>query len=157
QLVKNAFLTSDRTVSRKLKEAMMAVILESRLSKEEIFTLYCNNVYLGQNSTFAVHGFAQAAKVYFDKNLSELSLGESALLAGLVHAPNRYSAYRNTAPALERRNLVLDAMADTGAITREQAETAKREALQFKKQEAREDYGASYFIDYVERFLEARY
>src|SRR5436853_1013215 len=71
QLIKNAFLTSDRTLNRKLKEAMMALILESRLSKQDIFTLYCNNVYLGQSSTFAVHGFAQAAKVYFDKNLNE--------------------------------------------------------------------------------------
>jgi penicillin-binding protein 1B len=157
QLIKNAFLTSDRTMSRKLKEAMMALILESRLSKEEIFTLYCNNVYLGQSSTFAVHGFAQAAKVYFDKNLNELTLAESAFLAGLIHAPNRYSTYRTLQPAIERRNQVLDAMAETGAITSAQAEAAKREALQLKKQEPREDYGASYFIDYVERFLDERY
>lgn len=157
QLIKNAFLTSDRTLARKVKEAMMALILESRLSKEEIFTLYCNNVYLGQSSTFAVHGFAQAAKVYFDKSLNELTLSESALLAGLIHAPNRYATTRNLQLAVERRNNVLDAMADTGAITSEQAETAKRESLQIKKQEPREDYGGSYFIDYVERFLDQRY
>ncbi|HJQ27521.1 MAG TPA: PBP1A family penicillin-binding protein [Blastocatellia bacterium] len=157
QLIKNAFLTSDRTLARKLKEAMMALILESRLSKEEIFTLYCNNVYLGQSSTFAVHGFAQAAKVYFDKNLNELTLSESALLAGLIHAPNRYAATSNLQLAAERRNSVLDAMAETGAITTAQAEGAKREPLQLKKQEPREDYGASYFIDYVERFLDQRY
>jgi penicillin-binding protein 1B len=157
QLIKNAFLTSDRTLSRKLKEAMMALILESRLSKEEIFTLYCNNVYLGQSSTFAVHGFAQAAKVYFDKNLNELTLGESAFLAGLVHAPNRYSTHRDTQPAVERRNAVLEAMIETGAITSDQAAEARRQPLQLKKQEAREDYGATYFIDYVERFLDDRY
>ncbi|HEY9231808.1 MAG TPA: PBP1A family penicillin-binding protein, partial [Blastocatellia bacterium] len=157
QLIKNAFLTSDRTLGRKFKEAMMALILESRLSKEEIFTLYCNNVYLGQSSTFAVQGFAQAAKVYFDKNLNELTLGESALLAGLIHAPNRYATTRNLQLAAERRNHVLDAMAETGAITSEQAEATKREPLQMKKQEPREDYGASYFIDYVERFLDQRY
>ncbi|MEN3336076.1 MAG: penicillin-binding protein [Blastocatellia bacterium] len=157
QLIKNAFLTSDRTLSRKLKEAMMALILESRLSKPDIFTLYCNNVYLGQSSTFAVHGFAQAAKVYFDKNLNELTLGECAFLAGLIHAPNRYSTYRNPAPASERRNAVLEAMVDTGAITSAEAEAASRQPLQLKKQEVREDYGASYFIDYVERFLDDRY
>ncbi|HKP12146.1 MAG TPA: PBP1A family penicillin-binding protein, partial [Blastocatellia bacterium] len=157
QLIKNAFLTSDRTLSRKVKEAMMALILESRLSKEEIFTLYCNNVYLGQSSTFAVHGFAQAAKVYFDKNLNDLTLSESACLAGMIHAPNRYSADRNVQPATERRNIVLDAMVETGAITAEQAEAARRQPLQLKKQEVREDYGTTYFIDYVERFLDARY
>src|SRR6185503_11457448 len=69
QLIKNAFLTSERTLSRKVKEAAMAVILESRLSKEEIFTLYCNNVYLGQDGTFAIQGFAEAAQVYFGKSL----------------------------------------------------------------------------------------
>jgi penicillin-binding protein 1B len=157
QLIKNAFLTSDRTLNRKLKEAMMALILESRLSKQDIFTLYCNNVYLGQSSTFAVHGFAQAAKVYFDKNLNELTLGESAFLAGLIHAPNRYSTYRDTEPATERRNAVLEAMVDTGAITSAEADAARRQPLQLKKQEAREDYGATYFIDYVERFLDERY
>jgi penicillin-binding protein 1B len=157
QLIKNAFLTSDRTMSRKLKEAMMALILESRLSKEEIFTLYCNNVYLGQSNTFSVHGFAQAAKVYFDKNLNELTLGESAFLAGLIHAPNRYSAHSDMQPAVARRNAVLEAMVETGAITAEQAEAARRQPLQLKKQEAREDYGASYFIDYVERFLDNRF
>ena len=157
QLIKNAFLTSDRTLSRKVKEAMMALILESRLSKEEIFTLYCNNVYLGQSSTFAVHGFAQAAKVYFDKNLSELTLSESACLAGMIHAPNRYSAERNVQPAVERRNSVLDAMVETGAISAAQAEDARRQPLQLKRQEVREDYGTTYFIDYVERFLDERY
>jgi penicillin-binding protein 1B len=157
QLIKNAFLTSDRTLSRKVKEAMMALILESRLSKQEIFTLYCNNVYLGQSSTFAVHGFAQAARVYFDKNLNELTLSESACLAGMIHAPNRYSADRNLQPAIERRNSVLDAMMETGAITAGQAEAARREPLQLKKEDVREDYGATYFIDYVERFLDHRY
>src|SRR2546430_11104351 len=80
QLIKNDFLTADRTLSRKLKEAAMAIILESRLSKQEIFTLYCNDVYLGQSGTFAINGFAQAAQVYFDKDLGDLSLGETAFL-----------------------------------------------------------------------------
>src|SRR5438093_20457 len=92
QLIKNDFLTADRTLSRKLKEAAMAIILESRLSKQEIFTLYCNDVYLGQSGTFAINGFAQAAQVYFDKDLGDLSLGETAFLAGLICGPNRYSA-----------------------------------------------------------------
>jgi penicillin-binding protein 1B len=157
QLIKNDFLTADRTFKRKLKEAAMAVILESRLSKEQIFTVYCNDVYLGQSGTFAINGFAQAAQVYFDKDLKDLTLGEAALLAGLICAPNRYSAHRDQARAVERRNHVLDAMVETEAITAEQAVAAKAEPLQIKKHETRDDYGTSYFIDYAQRFLDDQY
>jgi penicillin-binding protein 1B len=157
QLIKNAFLSSDRTFSRKFKEAAMAVILESRLSKEQIFTLYCNDVYLGQSGTFAINGFAQAAQVYFDKDIKDLTLAESAFLAGLIHAPNRYVAHRDQERALERRNLVLDVMAETESITDQQAEAAKREPLQIKKRETGNDYGTSYFIDYAQRFADERF
>lgn len=157
QLIKNAFLTSDRTFSRKLKEAAMAVILESRLSKEQIFSLYCNEVYLGQSGTFAINGLAQAAQVYFDKDIKDLTLAESAFLAGMIHAPNRYAADRYEERALERRNLVLDGMAETGSITLEQAQAAKSEPLQIKKRQAGNDFGTSYFIDYAQRFLDERF
>ena len=92
QLIKSTMLTPDRTFARKFKEAAMAMILESRLTKQQIFALYCNHVYLGQSGTFAINGFAQAAHVYFDKDMDQLTVGESAFLAGLIHAPNRYSA-----------------------------------------------------------------
>ncbi|HVG22445.1 MAG TPA: transglycosylase domain-containing protein, partial [Blastocatellia bacterium] len=157
QLVKNAFLSSDRTFSRKLKEAAMAVILESRLSKEQIFALYCNDVYLGQSGTFAINGFAQAAQAYFDKDIKDLTLAESAFLAGLIHAPNRYTAHQHQDRAIERRNLVLDAMAETGAITPQQSEAAKSEPLRINKRQAGNDYGASYFIDYAQRFADERF
>ncbi|MFY9572392.1 MAG: transglycosylase domain-containing protein, partial [Blastocatellia bacterium] len=157
QIIKNDFLSADRTLSRKLKEAAMAVILESRLTKEQIFTLYCNEVYLGHSGTYAINGFAQASQVYFDKELNELTLGESAFLAGLICAPNRYSAHRDQARALERRSLVLDAMVTTGTITRDEAEAAKAEPLQIKKHETQDDDGTSYFIDYVQRFIDERY
>ncbi|MEK6320480.1 MAG: PBP1A family penicillin-binding protein [Acidobacteriota bacterium] len=157
QLIKNDFLTADRTLSRKLKEAAMAIILESRLSKQEIFTLYCNDVYLGQSGTFAINGFGQAAQVYFDKDLGDLTLGETAFLAGLICGPNRYSAHRDQARALERRNIVLDAMVDTDAITPEVAASAKSEPLQIKKHEVQNDFGTSYFIDYMQRFADDRY
>jgi len=157
QLIKNEFLTADRTLSRKLKEAAMAVILESRLSKEQIFTVYCNDVYLGQSGTFAINGFAQAAQVYFDKRLDDLTLAESAFLAGLICAPNRYSAHRDPERALERRNRVLDAMAETGAISQVESAAAKAEPLRIQKHETTGDYGASYFIDYAQRFLDQRY
>ena len=157
QLIKNDFLTADRTLGRKLKEAAMSIILESRLSKQEIFTLYCNDVYLGQSGTFAINGFGQAAQVYFDKDLDELTLGETAFLAGLICAPNRYSAHKDQAHAMDRRNMVLDAMVGTDAITREAAEEAKSEPLQIRKHEVQNDLGASYLIDYVQRFVDDRY
>jgi penicillin-binding protein 1B len=157
QLIKNSFLSSTRSFSRKLKEAAMAVILESRLSKEEIFTLYCNDVYLGQSGTFAIHGVAEAAQVMFGKQLTELTLSESAFLAGMVHAPNRYSSRRDTSRSIERRNLVLAAMVETEAISAAEAESAEREPLLFKMDEVENDYGTRYFIDYVQRFMEQRY
>lgn len=157
QLIKNAFLTSDRNFCRKIKEAAMAIVLESKLTKEEIFAHYCNEVYLGQMGSFAMNGFAQAAQVYFGKRLDQLTVAESAFLAGLIHAPNRYGPHRDKATAIERRNVVLDAMVETGALTTEQAEAAKREPLTLKKREAVNDYGSSYFVDYAQRFLEERY
>ena len=156
QIIKNDFLTADRTFSRKLKEAAMAIILELRLSKEQIFTHYCNDVYLGQRGTFAIRGFAQAAQIYFERDLNELTLGQSAFLAGLICAPNRYSAYRDPALAMERRDLVLDAMVQTEAITQNEAAAAKTESLQIKKHEREDDNGTSYFIDYVQRFTDGR-
>ena len=157
QLVKNSFLSGERTLGRKVKEAAMAIILESRLSKEEIFTLYCNDVYLGQSGTFAVNGVAQAARAYFGRDLSDLTLGESAFVAGLINAPNRYLASNHVQAALDRRNAVLDAMVETGDISTAEAEAAKHEALRFKELEAREDNGSSFFIDYAERCIEGRY
>ena len=157
QIIKNNFLTTDRTVKRKLKEAAMAIILELRLTKEEIFTHYCNSVYLGHSGTFAINGFGQAARVYFEKDLNELSLAQSAFLASLICAPNRYSAHRDQARVSERRNLVLDAMVETEAISPAEADAAKAEPLQIKKHEVQDDDGTSYFIDYVQRFVEGRF
>src|SRR5215813_2162639 len=157
QIIKNDFLSSDRTLSRKVKEAAMAIILELRLSKEQIFTHYCNTVYLGHSGTYAINGFAQASQVYFDKDLNELTLGESAFLAGLICGPNRYSAYRDQARATERRNLVLDAMVQTNAITQHEGDAAKAEPLQIKKHETQDDNGTSYFVDYTQRFIDERY
>jgi penicillin-binding protein 1B len=157
QLIKNSFLTNERSWRRKVKEAAMALILESRLSKEEIFALYCNDVYLGQSGRFAIRGFAEAADVYFDKTLQQLTLAQSAFLAGLVHAPNRYSAHRDLSDALARRAKVLDAMVELNSISVEEADAAKLEPLQFVKRETKDDHGVSYFIDYTERFVQERY
>jgi penicillin-binding protein 1B len=156
QLVKTNFLTPERTYQRKFAEAMMAMALERRLSKEDIFTLYANRVYLGQSGMTAVFGFRQAARVYFGKELDELSLAESALIAGLAQAPNRYSPFQRPDAAVARRNTVLDAMADTRLISPDEAEAAKSERLAVIPPGKFDESAAQYFLDYLQRELTSR-
>jgi penicillin-binding protein 1B len=156
QLVKANFLTPERTYQRKFAEAMMAVAIERRLSKEEIFTTYANHVFLGQSGITAVYGFKQAARVYFGKELHELSLVESALLAGLAQAPNRYSPYLHPDAAVARRNTVIDAMAETQSISAEAAEAAKSEKLTVIPPGKFDESSAQYFVDYLRRELAGR-
>ena len=129
QLVKNLLLSPERTLKRKLAEAYMSVILETRLSKEEIFALYCNQVYLGQQSGFSINGFGEAASAYFSKDVTNLTLPESAFLAGLIRSPNRYNPFHDLETAQARRNQVLESMTETGAITRDQAKQAEATEL----------------------------
>ena len=155
QLVKNLLLSPERTLRRKVAEAYMSVILETRLSKEEIFALYCNQVYLGQQAGFSINGFGQAADAYFGKDVTNLTLPESAFLAGLIRSPNRYNPYQEMNTATARRNQVLDSMADTGAITREEADRAKAEPLKVAAVRGRIDASdAPYFADYVQNQLD---
>ena len=156
QLVKTNFLTPERTYRRKFSEAMMAVALERRLSKEEIFTIYANRVYLGQSGMTAVYGFKQAARVYFGKELHELSLAESALIAGLAQAPNRYSPYLRPDAAIARRNTVLDAMAETQLVSAEEAEVAKLERLTLIPPGKFDESSVHHFVDYLRRELAGR-
>src|SRR5437899_1080143 len=125
QLVKNLLLSPERTLKRKLAEAYMSVILETRLSKEEIFALYCNQVYLGQQAGFSINGLGEAASAYFNKDVTALTLPESAFLAGLIRSPNRYNPFHDADTARARRNQVLESMADTGSVTEEQARHAE--------------------------------
>lgn len=156
QLVKTNFLTPERTYQRKFAEAMMAVAIERRMGKEEIFMLYANRVYLGQSGITAIYGFKQAARVYFGKELHELSLAESALLAGLAQAPNRYSPYLRPDAALARRDTVLDAMAEINLVSPEEAEAAKSEKLTLIPAGKFDELSAQYFVDYLRRELAGR-
>ncbi len=156
QLIKTNFLTPERTYQRKFAEAMMAMALERRLSKEQIFTLYANRVYLGQSGFTAVYGFKQAARVLFGKELHDLSLTESALIAGLAQAPNRYSPYLRPDAAIARRNIVLDAMAETGEINESEAEAAKSEGLHVLPPVKADESAAQHFVDFVKRELASR-
>ncbi|HEV2826843.1 MAG TPA: PBP1A family penicillin-binding protein [Pyrinomonadaceae bacterium] len=151
QLVKNLLLSPEKTLKRKLSEAYMSVILETRLSKEQIFVLYCNQVYLGQQSGFSINGFGEAADAYFNKDIINLTLPESAFLAGIIRSPNRYNPYRDLVTATARRNQVLDNMAETGAISGEEANQAKQTPLQVTSTKGRIDVSdAPYFSDYVQ-------
>ncbi len=156
QLVKTNFLTPERTYQRKFAEAMMAMAIERRMSKEEIFTLYANHVYLGQSGITAIYGFKQAARVYFGKELHELSLAESALLAGLAQAPNRYSPYLRPDAAVARRDTVLAAMAEINLVGPEEADAAKSERLTLIPAGKFDESSAQYFVDYLRRELTGR-
>src|SRR5438874_177241 len=154
QLVKNLLLSPERTLKRKLAEAYMSVILETRLSKEEIFALYCNQVYLGQQSGFSINGLGEASSAYFNKDVTNLTLPESAFLAGLIRSPNRYNPFHDPETARARRNQVLESMAETGAITPDQAKQAEAIELKLAPVKGRIDISdAPYFADYVQNQL----
>ncbi|HKQ91939.1 MAG TPA: PBP1A family penicillin-binding protein [Blastocatellia bacterium] len=159
QLVKNFFLKPDPTFKRKLSEAYMSMILEQRLSKEEIMAMYCNQIYLGQRGGFSINGFGEAARSYFGKDVSQLSLQESALLAGIIQSPNRLSPFTHADKAIERRNKVLDDMVDSDRITRDQAIAAKKTPLGVvaAKPGGGDGSDAPYFIDYLTRQVESQY
>ncbi len=129
QLVKNFYLSPERTLGRKIAEALMAVLLELRYSKEEILEAYVNEVYLGQDGPRAIHGFGLAAQFYFGRPLSELSPADLALLAGMVRGASRYNPRRHPGRALKRRNDVLARMAQHGMLTTRDAELLRRAAL----------------------------
>src|SRR5215475_11371784 len=159
QLVKNFFLKPDRTWKRKLSEAYRSVILEQRLSKEEIMAMYCNQIYLGQRGGFSINGFGEAARSYFGKDVSQLTLPESALLAGIIQSPNTRSPFTHPDRAMERRNKVLDDMVEADKITRDQASAAKKSPLGVvaAKSGGVDASDAPYFIDFLTRQVEKDY
>ncbi len=130
QLVKNLFLTQERTFTRKAREAVLAIAIERRHSKDEILALYLNEIYLGQVGGAAICGVAQAARAYFGTAAERLSMGQAATLAGIISAPNAYSPLRHPERALERRDIALGRMASTGAITQAQADAIVAQPLE---------------------------
>ena len=148
QISRAFFLSPEKTVKRKLVEMLIATELEQKFSKEQIFEFYANRVDLGQRGSFAISGFAEASHSYFNKDLRDISLPEAALIAGLIQAPSYLSPYRHPERALERRNRVLEAMVETGAITKEEAETAKATPLKLAPPNV-EASDAPYFVDLV--------
>ena len=156
QLVKNTYLTPERTLRRKFDEALLAAALERRLTKPDIFALYCNEVYLGQRGAAGVRGVRQAARVYFDKELKDLPLAEAATLAGMIQSPARYAPDRRPEQSRARRDLVLAAMLGEGMITPEEARAAASEPIRVAPPAQGHGAAAPYFVDYVNRLVEAR-
>jgi penicillin-binding protein 1B len=150
QLVKNLLLNNDPTLRRKLTEAFMSVILETRLTKQEIFTLYANQIYLGQQSGVSIYGVGEASNVYFGKDVSQLTLPEAAFIAGIIRSPNRYNPFKNLEKVSERRNQVLDSMAEAGEISPQQLAEARASKLELKQISNRKDLqGMPYFSQYA--------
>lgn len=152
QLARNLFLSPKRSYSRKAHELLLAIQIERRFTKPQIFTLYANQIYLGHG----VYGFEAAAEFYFSKPARDLRLEEAALLAGLPKAPNDYSPIRNPERALRRRNLVLNAMLVAGKITALQAEGAKNAPLSLLIAPDPSSV-APYFVEEVRLYLEKKY
>ena len=155
QLVKNTFLTQERTLKRKLTEWIMSIALERRLSKNQVLELYLNDVWLGQRGSFAIHGVPEAARLFFAKDISNVSLSEAATIAGMIQSPPRTSPFNYPDKAKERRNVVLHAMADSGYITADAAERASHEPLQIVARALEAE--APYFVDYVGQELQDKY
>ena len=152
QLVKNFFLTPERTWTRKLQEAAMALLVEARYEKSAILESYLNEIYLGQRGATEVHGFGEAAHFYFGKRVHDLMPAESALLAGIIQSPNGTSPHRHPEAAIKRRNLVLDLMLDQGYLDEAAHARARREPLRVSEVTT-ESSNARYFLDLLRRQL----
>ena len=154
QLAKNAYLTQDRTITRKIQEVFLALQLERQYTKQEILEMYLNQIYFGQGA----YGVQAAAQTYFGKDVDKLTLNECAMLAGIPKSPNYYSPANNMQAAQARKAVVLDQMAKYGYIANSQAQKTKQEQLTLVKPVAKEkDNTAAYFIDYVTQTLIDRY
>ena len=158
QLVKNYFLTSERTYKRKIIEAFMAVILDARYSKREILEAYLNDIYLGRNRSISILGVGEASRFYFGKPVAEISIAEAAVLAGMIRSPNNNSPFNNPENSMKRRNTVLAMMLKEKKITQAQYEEARSAKL--PKKPFRQKSGLTsipYYVDRVIQELETDY
>jgi len=153
QLIKNSILSGEKTYSRKLKEAILAIAVESKYSKNEILEMYLNQIPYGSNA----YGIAAAAETYFGKEVKDLTLAEAALLAALPKAPTYYSPYgSHKEELLERKNWILDRLAQEGYLSREEAEAAKKSKLNFVPS-PKESLRAPHFVFYIREYLNQKY
>jgi penicillin-binding protein 1A len=153
QLARKLFLTDEKTWERKIKEALLAIQIERRYTKREILTLYCNQIYFGHGA----YGVEAASRLYFAKHAKDLSLEESALIAGIIQTPERQSPFVDMRRALRRRNYVLQRMADEGYISRATADAASKKPIELRAQPTSEESVAPYFVEEVRKYLERHY
>lgn len=153
QLVKNTFLTNEKTIQRKVSEAFLALALENKMSKEDIFALYCNEIYLGQYGSIGIHGVEQASHAYFGKEIKDLTIGEAATIAAMIKSPTKYSPGKNYEAARSRRNLVIDNLLNNGKISPDAAATAKSGEIALAPPKSQNSPIAPYFVDSVTRQL----
>lgn len=154
QLARNLFpIGFEKTLERKIKEALLAIQIEKRYTKREILTLYCNHVHFGHGT----YGVEAAAQLYFGKSARDVTLEEAALLAGIIQSPARQSPFVDKERARQRRNYVLDRMAEEGFVTREQAEAAKARPVEVVDRRGRTNALAPHFLEEVRKYLETKY
>jgi penicillin-binding protein 1B len=156
QIARGFFLTPEKTYTRKMAEMMIAIELEQRYSKRQILEFYVNQINMGQRGSFSIDGMGEAARGYFAKDIKNLTLPECALLAGMIQRPNYLSPYKHPDRAMARRNLVLESMVETDAISREQADKAKAAKLDLAPFNV-EASDAPYFVDLVKDTLLSQY
>src|SRR6185295_6357577 len=161
QLIRNVFLPKFegmtlqsarvRSIKRKLLEQFLAIVLTSRASKDDILEMYLNDVPLGQRGSFAIFGVAEASRLFFGKDVSNVSLAEAATIAGVIQSPSALSPFNNPARSRDRRNVVLEAMVDAGFVSRALADKASREPLAVVQRALEAE--APYFVDFVDQML----
>jgi penicillin-binding protein 1B len=152
QLARGFFLSPEKRWKRKVIEIAITFQLEHRFAKKQIFEMYANQINLGQQGSFAINGFGEASQAYFGKDVKQLNLAQCAMLAGIIQRPNYFNPFRHPERMVERRNLVLDSMVETGAITKDMAERAKAEPLHLSQQSV-DASDAPYFVDLVREQL----
>ncbi|WP_110952866.1 transglycosylase domain-containing protein [Anaerosinus massiliensis] len=152
QLAREMFLNQERTLVRKMREAILAIIIDFKFSKDEILQAYLNQVYLGEGA----YGVEAAAQKYFGKHANELDLSESAMIAGLARGPVLYSPYRDMSAALERRSIVLSNMREQEYISADEKDRAESQAISLVSKKER-SVKASYFVDYIAKQLVEKY
>ena len=148
QLARGFFLSPEKRIKRKIIEIVITFQLEHRFTKKQIFEMYANQINLGQRGSFSINGFGEASQAYFGKDVRQLDLAECAMLAGIIQRPNYFNPFRHADRTVERRNLVLDSMVETGAITKDLAEHAKAEPLHLTAASV-DASEAPYFVDLV--------
>ncbi len=151
QLARNLFLTPDRSIKRKIKEAILAIKIERHFTKDQILEMYLNYIYLGQGA----YGVEAASRIYFGKSVKDLTIDEAAILAGLPKAPTRYNPFRNPEKVKERRNYVLARMYEDGYIKEEEYNRLIEKPIKVKLENR--EYGMDYFLDYLKGYLIDKY